>query len=154
MKQDNPFSKLGALDQKLYQDTSDQNSNKEKSGIPENQNSRKPEPQKSRTPVNSISRNPDSQNIGNPEPQETGIPENQNYMKREFFTKGTYRLCDEALDAIGDAKKVLRRQYGVKVNMEEIVEAAILDAYRDLVKNNEKSNLVQRYSGNPEIRRS
>jgi hypothetical protein len=111
MKQDNPFAKLGALDQKLYQETSTEKSV-----------------------------------VGN-----AGNPEIQNHTKREFYTKGTYRLCDEALDAIEDAKRILKRQYGLKVNIEEIVEAAILDAYDDLNKNKEQSHLVKKHSGIPEL---
>jgi hypothetical protein len=148
MKHDNPFANLGALDQKLYQDTSTEKPEAvgESSRIPESQNSREPEIHNSRFP--------EEQNSGKPEPQNAGNPVIQNSAKREFYTKGTYRLCDEALDSIGDAKKILRRQYGVKVNMEEVVEAAILAAYGDLVKNKDKSSLVKKYSGNPEFQKS
>jgi hypothetical protein len=139
MKQDNPFAKLGALDQKLYQDTAPkpQSPAGQFSGNPEFKNSSNLETQKS----------------GLPEIQKSRIPENQTTSKpgkREFFTKATYRLCDEALDAIEDAKKVLKRQYGLKVNLEEIVETAVLSAYKDLADNKEKSTLVTKYSGNPE----
>src|SRR5215213_10583306 len=124
MKQDNPFAKLGALDQKLYQETSPKSV--EKSSFPENKKTRTPETQTSRT------------------------PENQNIAKREFYTKVTYRICDEAVDALGDAKSILKRQYKLKVNMEEIVETAIIEAFKDLTQKGEKSALVSIYSGNPE----
>ncbi len=140
MKQDNPFAKLGALDQKLYEDTSSERPTKstESPVIPENQKSRMLE----------------SQNPVKPEIQNAGNPEFQNSSKREFYTKGTYRLCDEALDAIGDAKRILKRQYGVKVNLEEIVETAVIGAHNDLVQNKRQSHLVRKYSGTPEIRNS
>jgi len=63
-------------------------------------------------------------------------------------------LCDEALDAIDDAKKVLKRRYQLKVNLEEIVETAVLAAYHDLEENGEKSLLVTTYSRNPENKNS
>lgn len=148
MKHDNPFAKLGALDQKLYRETSPQlrDDHNQNSGNQENQNTR----------------NLEINNSSNIEYQNSGIPENkssrkqgsQNTSKREFFTKATYRLCDEALDAIGDAKNVLRRQYKLKVNLEEIVETAVLKAYKDLVDNKEKSILVSKYSGNQENQKS
>jgi hypothetical protein len=148
MKQDNPFAKLTALDQKLYTETSSKRTGAVgvDSGIPENQDSRKPE--------NLISRNVDIQKPRIPETQKSSIQEIQKPAKREFYTKATYRLCDEALDAVGSAKNILRRQYKLKVNLEEIVETAVLQAYRDLVENKEKSVLVSTYSGIPENQNS
>ena len=127
MKQDNPFAKLGALYQKLYQDTV-------------------PKPQRQDVPSS-----------GNPDIQNTSIPDNpvlQKPAKREFFTKATYRLCDDALDAIEDAKKTLKRQFVLKVNLEEIVETAVLEAYKDLSEKGEKSALVTKYSSIPENKNS
>ncbi len=151
MKQDNPFAKLGALDQKLYQDTTPrpQRQDGESSGIPEIQNSRNQEFQNSRKLEN--------QNAIIPETQKTRTPKNlvlQKPAKREFFTKATYRLCDEALDAIEDAKKILKRQYGLKVNLEEIVETAVLETYKDLSDNKDRSILVTKHSGNQDIKNS
>jgi hypothetical protein len=89
-------------------------------------------------------------NTSIPEIQRPRVPVIQNSAKREFFTKATYRLCDEALAAVDDAKNILKRQYKVKVNLEEIVETAVLEAFRDLAENKENSILVIKYSGNPE----
>ena len=122
MSQDNPFAKLGALDQKLYQETSSQQVDTK------------------------------SQNSGNTDNQKTRNQEIQNVTKREFYAKVTYRICDEAVDALEDAKKHLKRQYKLKVNMEEIVETAIIEIYKDLTQQGEKSVLVSKYSGNPENR--
>jgi hypothetical protein len=144
MNQDNPFAKLGALEQKLYQETSSQqvDTKSQSSGNPELQKARKQDLQKTSIP----------------ETQKPGLPENhisrnqeiQNTTKREFYTKVTYRICDEAVDALEDAKKHLKRQYKLKVNMEEIVETAIIEIYKNLTQKGEKSVLVSKYSGNPE----
>ncbi|MBV8140623.1 MAG: hypothetical protein JOY71_24265 [Acetobacteraceae bacterium] len=123
MKQANPSVKGCALDQRICDETAPQ----AKEGL--HKNSAIPETQNSRT------------------------PDSQKSSKREFYSKGTYRLCDAALDALGDAKKILKRQYGVKVNLEEIVETAILETYKDLIENKRTSRLVCEYFGNPEIRK-
>jgi hypothetical protein len=149
MKQDNPFAKLGALDQKLYTETTSPvrpDTKSTISGNPESQNSGKQEIQKARTLEIQKAREPEIQNSGNPESQKPA--------KREFYTKGTYRLCDEALDALGSAKAILRRKYKLRVNLEEIVETAVLQAYRDLDENKEKSSLVVTYSRIPENQNS
>jgi hypothetical protein len=144
MSQDNPFAKLGALDQKLYQETSSQqvNTKSQSSGNPEIQKTRKPDIKQTSLP--------EFLNSGFPDNQKARIQEIQNVTKREFYTKVTYRICDEAVDALEDAKKHLKRQYKLKVNMEEIVETAIIELYKDLTQQGEKSVLVSKYSGNPE----
>lgn len=109
--------------------------NIQKSGIPENQNT---------VITENIATKPQV-----PEFQQTRIPANQKILKRETYTKATYRLCDEAIDAIEHAKRLLRRQYKIKVNLEEIAEEAILKAYKDLISNKEKSALVATFSGKP-----
>ena len=144
MKQNNPFAKLGALEQKLYQETSSQQVDikSQNSGNPENKKTSLPVSQKTSIPEVKISGN-----------QENHIPRNlevQNATKREYYTKVTYRICDKAVDALEDAKKHLKRQYKLKVNMEEIVETAIIEIYKDLPQKGEKSVLVSKYSGNPE----
>jgi hypothetical protein len=116
------------------------------SGNPENKNTRNQDYNKSSIPETQISSNQDIKNAGN---QDFHTP-----SKREFYTKATYRLCDEALDAIGDAKKILKRRYRLKVNLEEIVETAVLEVFQDLEQNGEKSILVTTYSGNPENKNS
>jgi len=148
MKHDNPFAKLGVLDQKLYQDTEGVRDNTPQA---KSQNASNPVIQNTGNPENKFSRNPETISQAQiPEIQHSRNPAIQNFSKRELFTKATYRLCDEALDAVGDAKRILKRQYKVKVNLEEIVETAILDAYKDLIRNKGKSSLVSKYSGNPE----
>jgi hypothetical protein len=123
-----------------------QTAKEENSGIPEIKKTRNQENKNSRNLENKLSSNPENQN--------SGIPENKNYPKREFFTKATYRLCDEALDALEDAKRILKRKYNAKVNLEEIVETAILEVHKDLIQNEEKSQLVSKYSGNQENQNS
>jgi hypothetical protein len=144
MNQDNPFAKLGAVEQKLYQETSSQqgDTKSQNSGNPENKKARHPDTQKTSIP--------EIQSSGSPESHTSRNPEIQNATKREFYTKVTYRICDEAVDALEDAKKHLKRQYKLKVNMEEIVETAIIEIYKDLTQKRENSVLVSKYSGNPE----
>ncbi|MDQ5853615.1 MAG: hypothetical protein M3380_16400 [Chloroflexota bacterium] len=75
------------------------------------------------------------------------IPESQQSGNRTDYTKATYRLSPEALEAIDDAKRVLRRRYQVKVTLEEIAEEAILAVYQDLLDNQQSSMLVNKFSG-------
>ena len=61
---------------------------------------------------------------------------------RATYTKSTYRLRTEALNALDDMKRVLKRQYGIKVNLELLVEEAILESYRDLREHGEESAVL------------
>jgi hypothetical protein len=70
------------------------------------------------------------------------------------YTKVTYRLSNEAVQAAEDMKALLKRRYGFKrVNLEEIVEEALLAAQRDLEEHQEQGFLVQqlRQHKNPVI---
>ena len=61
------------------------------------------------------------------------------------YTKVTYRLKNEAVEATEDMKAQLKRRYGFKrINLEEIVEEVILAALRDLEEQQAQSFLVQR----------
>src|SRR5689334_8923430 len=51
---------------------------------------------------------------------------------RASYPKGTYRLSPEALEAIEDIKRLIRRQYKGKILLEEVVEEAVIAAYHDL----------------------
>lgn len=111
--------------------------------------------QKSSKPESQKTSNPELQNTGSgiPEIQISRNPVNQKALKRETYTKATYRLCDEALDAIEHTKRLLRRQYKTKVNLEEIAEEAIIAMYKDLLENKEKSKIIASFSGNTEIQK-
>ena len=61
----------------------------------------------------------------------------------EGYTKATYRVRNEATDAVEDMRLLLKRTYGIKALREEIVEEAILAAQRDLLENGETSFLVR-----------
>ena len=62
----------------------------------------------------------------------------------DAYTKVTYRLSNEAVQATEDMKALLKRRYGFKrVNLEEIVEEALLAAQRDLEEHQEQGFLVQ-----------
>ena len=109
-------------------------------------------------PENHLSRIPESQNTGNTENQKDGKPESQNTgkmanqktVKRATYPKITYRICPEALNAIEDTKHILKREYQIKANLEEIAEEAIIKAYHDLLENQKASNLVIQLSRKPE----
>ncbi len=82
-----------------------------------------------------------------PESQITSKPEKQKASKpdraSEGYTKATYRVRDEAIDAVEDMRLLLKRTYSIKALREEIVEEAILAAQRDLQENGEASFLVR-----------
>jgi len=62
----------------------------------------------------------------------------------DAYTKVTYRLSNDAVQATEDMKTLMKRRYGFKrVNLEEIVEEAILAAQRDLEEHQAQSFLVQ-----------
>ncbi len=92
---------------------------------------------------------PDTQKAGIPESQLSGSQEIQDGGNRADYPKATYRLSPETLDAIDDAKRILRRQHGIKVTLEEIAEEAIQAAYRDLLDHQEASILASKFSGKP-----
>ena len=118
----------------------------EKAGKPELQETVKQEIQldgiqeiqKTRKPASQIPSNTESSPVRN----------------RANYPKVTYRLSFEAIDAIEDMKRILRRQYGVKVNLEEIAEEAILAAHRDLLEKQKSSNLVKKFSGKLDIKKT
>jgi len=72
-------------------------------------------------------------------------PANQKALRSsDAYTKVTYRLSNEAVQATEDMKALLKRRYGFKrVNLEEIVEEALLAAQRDLEEHQEQGFLVQ-----------
>ena len=103
-----------------------------------------PEGQNAGNPVIQTSSMPESQTSGEPEPQKAG--------GRMSYPKATYRLRPETLDAIEEAKRLLRRTYKLRVSLEDIAEEAILAAHRDLLERRQASNLVSRLARKPESR--
>lgn len=108
------------------------------SGIPEIQTARQPEIQTS----------------GKPAGQKDGRSETAPSVNRATYAKATYRLSPDAMEAIDEVKRVLRRQYGIRVTLEEIAEEAILMSFQDLTENQQASILVNKFSDNPENQRS
>ena len=78
--------------------------------------------------------------------QHASMPDDQHAGGRAHYQKVTYRLSAEAIEAIDDAKRVLRRQYKLKASLEEIADKAILAAYADLLANQHASFLVSQLS--------
>jgi hypothetical protein len=60
--------------------------------------------------------------------------------------KVTYRFLPEAVEAVEDIRRILRRQHGVrKVNREDIAQAAVIEALRDLEANGAGSVLAKQF---------
>ena len=58
--------------------------------------------------------------------------------------KVTYRFKPDAVEAVEDIRRILRREHGVrKVNREDIAQAAVLEALRDLEENGGDSFLAR-----------
>jgi len=149
MKQDNPFAKLGALDQKLYQETAPKPAVKvpEKAPAAKSQNAGIPANQQSSIPAIQTSSKPASQHTGKPDLQHAGtikIPSNVTATE-----KVTYRFHAEGKYAVEDMKTILGRKHGIKASLEEIAEASILMAYEDLLENQQTSKLAHWLSRMP-----
>jgi hypothetical protein len=143
----NPFAKLGgAVDQKLYQDTTPKPIEKayENASKLANQQTVKPA----------------FQQTGNPESQQTGTPASQQTGKTEVApnttasAKVTYRFHPEGKYAVEDMKTILERKHGIKASLEEIAEECILLAYEDLLANQQSSKLANRLARTPENKNS
>ena len=149
MKQDNPFAKLGALDQKLYQETAPKPEVKatEKVPVAKSQNAVIPANQQTRIPARQTSSKLATQNAGKLDLQQVGtlkIPSNVTATE-----KVTYRFHAEGKYAVEDMKTILVRKHGIKASLEEIAEASILMAYEDLLENQHASKLAHRLSSMP-----
>ncbi len=89
---------------------------------------------------------PRNKHASNTENQQYGLPDSQKASNRNEYQKATYRLSPEALEAIDEAKRALRRKHKLKVSLEEIAEEAIIAACNDLLENQEKSMLVSKFA--------
>jgi phosphomevalonate kinase len=62
--------------------------------------------------------------------------------------KVTYRFEAEAVEAVEDIRRILRREHGVrKVNREDIAQAAVLEALRDLEERGDASSIARGFAG-------
>jgi hypothetical protein len=125
------------------------NTDLQKNIVPESQQGRNPGSHISSEPGNQSASKSDSQKSRHPASRKPAKQEIQEAVSRDRYQKVTYRLSFDAIDAIEDAKRILKRQYGVKASMEEIAEEAILAAYQDLLDKQEASNLVRKFAGKP-----
>ena len=97
----------------------------------------------------------ESQSAGLPELQNSGTPERghppllraDGKPDRAAYPKATYRISPVAIEAIEDARRTLRRQYGIKATLEEIAEVAILATCQELGNDQISSILVRQLSG-------
>ena len=61
--------------------------------------------------------------------------------------KVTYRFRPDAVEAVEDIRRILRRQYGVReVNREDIAQAAVLEALRVLEDQGDAAFLVREFT--------
>ena len=61
--------------------------------------------------------------------------------------KVTYRFRPDAVEAVEDIRRILRRQYGVrKVNREDIAQVAVLEALRSLEAEGPDSFIAREFS--------
>jgi len=61
--------------------------------------------------------------------------------------KVTYRFRPDAVEAVEDIRRLLRRQHGVrKVNREDIAQAAVLEALRQLEEQGEESFIARQFA--------
>ncbi|MEE8518159.1 MAG: hypothetical protein V3S98_03425 [Dehalococcoidia bacterium] len=61
--------------------------------------------------------------------------------------KVTYRFRPDAVEAVEDIRRILRRQHGVrKVNREDIAQAAVLEALRQLEEQGDASFMAQQFA--------
>lgn len=104
--------------------------------------------------ANQLSGNAESQHGARPATQTFGLPDSESGSERAnrtLYEKVTYRISPEAVEAIDEIKRLMKRIHGIKVTREEIAEAAFLEALRDFQENQERSFLAGRLSRKPEI---
>ena len=154
MSQDNPFAKLGAIDQKLYQETAPKPAGEaaEKEPTAQSQHAGTPANQHPRNTANKKSSKLASQTSGKPEIQQTGITKIPSTVTAT--EKGTYRFHAEGKYAVEDMKTILIRKHGIKASLEEIAEESVLLAYEDLLENQKSSKLANRLSRMPANKKS
>lgn len=86
-----------------------------------------------------------------PESQKSGTPE----TTAPALAKIGYRISTDAIDAVDDMYRILRRKLGIKhVTRQQIVEKVILAACDDLTTNGEASELAKRLSGTPDRKKA
>ena len=62
--------------------------------------------------------------------------------------KVTYRFRPDAVEAVEDIRRILRRQHGVrKVNREDIAQAAVMEVLRQLEADGDASFLARQFAG-------
>jgi hypothetical protein len=150
---DKPTSPFAGLDKALLRSTRQPSPSEQPQDQPEEPaeatQAQMPEIQQAGKPANQKSRKKDNQKTSKPESRKTSLPEIQQAGNRTQYPKVTYRLHPDAVDAIEDAKRILRRRYNVKVSLEEIAEEAIRAACTELLENQQSSILAQKFAGKP-----
>jgi hypothetical protein len=97
-----------------------------------------------------ITQLPDTQISGFPETRTPGNPETGPRVGRAAYQKVTYRISPEAVEAVDQIRRLLRQNHGLRVSREEIAEAALLHALKDLQSEGAAGFLALWFSGNLE----
>ncbi len=74
----------------------------------------------------------------------------QEGINRAQYEKVTYRISPDAVEAIDEIKRIMRRHHGIKVTREEIAEVAILHALKECQENQKDGIVISWLSGKPE----
>jgi flagellar biosynthesis component FlhA len=88
----------------------------------------------------------ENKETSNRENVETRKQVSKETSKRVFYPKVTYQLDPQVTDMLEDTKRSLRRAYGLKVSLAEIVEEGIRAICTDVAQNKETSKLVNKFS--------
>lgn len=98
-----------------------------------------------------LSGKPETRSASNPDSRVSGFPAGgSDVVNRAQYEKVTYRISPDAVEAIDEIKRIMRRHHGVKVTREEIAEVAILHALKECQDNQKDGIVVSWLSGKPE----
>lgn len=141
----------------------------QQSGEPASQHASKQGNQQTSIPANKYSSNHDvsstkhenmeaetvnADDVAVPDQVRDDVPESEQTGNRARYTKVTYRLSPDAIDAIEEAKSILKRRYKLKVSLEEIAEEAIIAVCREFLENQNTSILVNKIASKQEKQRA
>src|SRR5215469_8625347 len=77
---------------------------------------------------------------------QTSKPVNKDHKASANYPKVTYQLDPDVIDMLDDTKRILKKQFKLKVSLNAIVEEAIRMACEDLEENKETSKLVNLFT--------
>ena len=137
-----PFSKLGALDQRLYKNDADRNRGNERTPAsePSPAPAQPPSPQETSHEVGkegSRERGKEVGRLASPEPERKPFD-----LNVKPYRKDSYLFTDDEFEALEDLKIELRRKYDLKTTKNDLARCAIGTLVRDFQKRGETSTVV------------